>query len=268
MKKTFIIFLASLHFFSCSASIQQPPAWVALLRAMDIKAVIFDMDNTIINTSKVQENAFFKTIESCLGRKVTAEEQATFLPWMFFDGINLALKLNKHFEAPIFPITIRNEIDSCFFKDLEKEIKFIEGFEYFSTQLKLHGFKLAIGTNASSAFLSIINKILKLSDYFDSHLYSYEFVECKLKPAPDLFLHIAQKLGVAPHQCLVFGDTRDDLIAANASLMQFVCIEHSYNHGLRCYTQAAISNYNFVYNGIAAIRQGQPTVDSLISLFK
>jgi HAD superfamily hydrolase (TIGR01509 family) len=40
------------------------------------------------------------------------------------------------------------------------------------------------------------------------------------KPAPDLFLHVAAELGVAPGRCLVIEDSRPGLIAARAAGME------------------------------------------------
>ena len=40
------------------------------------------------------------------------------------------------------------------------------------------------------------------------------------KPAPDLFLHVAAEMGVAPENCLVIEDSRPGLIAARAAGME------------------------------------------------
>ena len=56
------------------------------------------------------------------------------------------------------------------------------------------------------------------------------------KPAPDLFLHVAQEMGVSPKQCLVIEDSVTGVEAAKAAEMlvwQFTggChFQHGYNH--------------------------------------
>jgi HAD superfamily hydrolase (TIGR01509 family) len=54
---------------------------------------------------------------------------------------------------------------------------------------------------------------------FDPHIYSAEHVK-RAKPAPDLFLHAAAELGVAPHECLVIEDSVNGVIAGRAAGMR------------------------------------------------
>jgi HAD superfamily hydrolase (TIGR01509 family) len=46
------------------------------------------------------------------------------------------------------------------------------------------------------------------------------------KPAPDIFLLAAEKLGVRPERCLVFEDGVPGLLAAERAGMKSVLIEH------------------------------------------
>ena len=58
-----------------------------------------------------------------------------------------------------------------------------------------------------------------LWDHFDPHVYSADHV-AQAKPAPDLFLHAAQALGVSPSECLVLEDSVNGVIAARAEQLQ------------------------------------------------
>lgn len=57
-----------------------------------------------------------------------------------------------------------------------------------------------------------------LWDHFAPHVYSAQHVE-RAKPAPDLFLHAAQQLGVAPGDCLVIEDSLNGVKAGIAAGM-------------------------------------------------
>jgi beta-phosphoglucomutase-like phosphatase (HAD superfamily) len=46
----------------------------------------------------------------------------------------------------------------------------------------------------------------------------------RVKPAPDLFLLAALRLGVAPEACLVFEDSRNGILAARAAGMRCVAV--------------------------------------------
>jgi len=58
-----------------------------------------------------------------------------------------------------------------------------------------------------------------LWDHFAPHVYSAEHVT-HAKPAPDLFLHAADALGVAPADCLVIEDSVNGVLAARAAGMR------------------------------------------------
>ena len=55
--------------------------------------------------------------------------------------------------------------------------------------------------------------------HFEPHVYSADHVT-HAKPAPDLFLHAAEKLGVRPQDCLVLEDSVNGVIAARAAGMR------------------------------------------------
>jgi HAD superfamily hydrolase (TIGR01509 family) len=74
---------------------------------------------------------------------------------------------------------------------------------------------------ASSGSLQGLERKLKqtgLWDHFAPHVYSADHVT-HAKPAPDLFLHAAGALGVAPADCLVLEDSVNGVIAARAAGM-------------------------------------------------
>ena len=56
-----------------------------------------------------------------------------------------------------------------------------------------------------------------------TNISSRDFVE-KIKPAPDLFLHAAAKLGAAPDEVIVFEDSLNGLRAARAAGMKCVVV--------------------------------------------
>ncbi len=74
---------------------------------------------------------------------------------------------------------------------------------------------------SSSAEINLENKLRRTQmwDHFAPHVYSADHVE-HAKPAPDLFLHAAQALGVAPAQCLVIEDSVNGVLAARAAGMR------------------------------------------------
>lgn len=75
---------------------------------------------------------------------------------------------------------------------------------------------------ASSSTAKGLERKLRKTDLWDAfapHIYSAEHVE-RAKPAPDLFLHAAAKLKVAPRRCLVIEDSVNGVRAARAAGMR------------------------------------------------
>jgi beta-phosphoglucomutase-like phosphatase (HAD superfamily) len=75
---------------------------------------------------------------------------------------------------------------------------------------------------ASSSSLERIKLALsttKLIDYFEPHLFSARMVD-RGKPAPDLFLFAAARMGMPPRTCLVIEDSVPGVQAAKAAGMR------------------------------------------------
>jgi HAD superfamily hydrolase (TIGR01509 family) len=70
---------------------------------------------------------------------------------------------------------------------------------------------------------------LHLTDRFATIVSSEEYVNSK--PAPDGFLLAAERLGVAPEDCLVFEDTDLGINAAIAAGMKWVRIAPPWERG-------------------------------------
>jgi HAD superfamily hydrolase (TIGR01509 family) len=76
----------------------------------------------------------------------------------------------------------------------------------------------AIASSGSRAGLERKLKQTGLWEHFAPHVYSADHVT-NAKPAPDLFLHAAEALGVAPKDCLVLEDSVNGVTAARTAGM-------------------------------------------------
>ena len=59
----------------------------------------------------------------------------------------------------------------------------------------------------------------------------------KGKPAPDVYLAVAERLGVEPSRCLVFEDIPAGIKAGNAAGMTVIAIEDDYSKEMKAEKQ-------------------------------
>lgn len=81
------------------------------------------------------------------------------------------------------------------------------------------GIPYAMGSNGTPEKMQITLGQHGLVDRFKGHLYSGQALG-RPKPAPDLYLHAAARLGVAPQDCIVIEDSAAGARAARAAGMR------------------------------------------------
>lgn len=101
----------------------------------------------------------------------------------------------------------------------------IEGIEWIIEQ----GYRVACVTNKAEAFTIPLLKDKGLFDYFEVIVSGDTCAEKKPHPMP--LLYAAEKLGVAPENALMIGDSRSDVLSARAAGFHVFCVTYGYNHG-------------------------------------
>ena len=128
-------------------------------------------------------------------------------PQDFFDGLVETRRSRRHLLQPIAGANI-------FLETLQRP--------------------MAVASSSRDEFLQSKLKRTNLHQLLTPHIYSADLVEHG-KPAPDIFLYAAEKLGVAPKACLVIEDSANGVkagIAANMTTWGFVGGGHCFEgHG-------------------------------------
>ena len=88
--------------------------------------------------------------------------------------------------------------------------------------LKEAGFKLALGTSTNRDRAIEEMKIAGLYEFFDVFCFGNEVEQGK--PAPDIFLLAAQRLGMEPGECAVLEDSPNGVLAGLAAGMESIWI--------------------------------------------
>lgn len=184
----------------------------------DIKAVIFDLDGTLVDSMWIWRDIDIEYLEK--------------------RNIELPDDLQREIEGMSFTETAQ------YFKDrfgLTDDIEVIKeewrrmaedyylnhiplkkGVSNFLSHLTKRGIKIGIGTSNARDLAEAVIKKHNLMECFQSIRTSCE-VE-KGKPHPDVFLKVAEDLGVAPRNCLVFEDTFAGVMAAKRAGMKVFAV--------------------------------------------
>lgn len=104
-------------------------------------------------------------------------------------------------------------------------LKEIEGISDVLDTLTL---PMAIASGSEMDRLEFTLQLTNLYDRFLPHIYSSTLVK-NGKPAPDIFLYAADKLGIVPEECLVIEDSENGVragIAANMTVFGFTGGSH------------------------------------------
>lgn len=88
------------------------------------------------------------------------------------------------------------------------------------TMLSRNNYKMAVASASTKGFIEIVLKALNIRDYFDTVVSAQEVANGK--PAPDIFILAADRLGVAHSKCVVIEDGKSGMIGARAAGMKCI----------------------------------------------
>ncbi len=191
---------------------------------MSVKAVIFDMDGTVVADEMVYGGAFKEILEG-MGAKDVPDYPQT-------GGIGVAenwpLLISK------YKIETDRTVEELVAKTHKKyldninKISIKKGFLEFALVLKENGTQIALATSSVRDIADAVLKQLDLESFFD-FVTAGDDVAHK-KPSPEIFVLTADKMGVDPNECVVFEDSASGIEAARAAGMKTVGIYRDKKH--------------------------------------
>lgn len=179
------------------------------------------MDGVLIDSEPIHieiEKKLFDKLGIDLEESVHRSYLGTSIEFMYLD-------LKMRFNLPESIEELR-ELDESFRCDYFKHIAVIninEGVISLLSEIKSAGLKLAVATSSSPAIAKILLTRCEILTFFDAIVTTSE--AGKSKPAPDVYLLAAQKIGVAPANCIVFEDSPNGLSAAKSAGMYCIAIQ-------------------------------------------
>lgn len=208
------------------------------LQDKNIKALIFDLDGVVTQTARVHAQAWKRMFDAYLQKRGEKEGK-------HYEPLDIETDYREHIDGIPRYDGVRNFLESrgirlpegapedeegqetvgglgnlknMYFQELVRQ----EGVDVYDDtiawlkQQKQHGLRTAI-ISASKNCVDVLHAA-GIAQLFEEHVDGLQASQLGLKgkPAPDVFLEAARRLGIAPQEVAVFEDARKGVQAAKA----------------------------------------------------
>jgi len=179
-----------------------------------IELVIFDCDGVLVDSERIAVRVDV-TILTELGWTLTEDEVVERFVGRSDEDMTRAIE--EHLG-----ITLGPGWDARFaprYRDAMAELTVVEGVPEVLDAADAAGLAYCVASNGSHDKIRHSLGLTELHHRFIDRMFSVDDVT-RAKPAPDLFLHAAATIGVAPESCAVIEDSRYGVAAAHAAGMR------------------------------------------------
>jgi beta-phosphoglucomutase family hydrolase len=177
---------------------------------------IFDLDGTLVDTMPLHYRAWDEAMRA-VGLMCPLDEEL-FYSLGGVPTLKVAELIGKHYGLAVDPHAVFDHKEALF-KALQKDAKLIEPVVAIARRVAAtHPVSIASGGPRDIVGRSL--ELAGLASLFKVVVSADDVVHGK--PAPDMFLLAAKKMGVEPKQCLVFEDAEPGMRAAEAAGMKWV----------------------------------------------
>lgn len=183
-----------------------------------MRAVVFDCDGVIVDSEPIAWSVWVALIASHTGRKPDAVDETTLL------GIDL--RASAEYMAAKYSLPRVDDVIAEYQAELlvryETELEAFDDVVGAIRELAAQGVRLGVASSSDRAELDLKLRRFDLIRYFDAVVGGDDVAATK--PAPDVYLRAAERMGLAPHDCLVIEDSAIGAEAATAAGMRVVVI--------------------------------------------
>jgi pseudouridine-5'-monophosphatase len=184
------------------------------------RAVIFDLDGVLLDTEPLYTEATAAVV-SRFGQHFSWELKRQTMgtdpsrgAQLVIDALELPLSADEYLSE-------RNTL----LRESFRTAPAMPGVEAWVSELRALGLPVAVGTSSISDLCAIKWAPHPWLSQLDPKVCGDDPEVTARKPAPDIFLVAARRLGVAPTDCVVFEDSQAGVRAAKTAGMQVIALE-------------------------------------------
>ncbi|MDX8524463.1 HAD family phosphatase [Mesorhizobium sp. MSK_1335] len=187
--------------------------------------VIFDCDGVLVDSEIIAARVEAELLTSA-GFEITAEELAETYAGLTFKDI--MLRVEEKSQIP-FQASLIDRAEELVDRKLRADVRIIDGAREAVAAVTA---PRAVCSNSRTERVEFMLEKVRLLPFFAGRIFSgLDIPSKKTKPAPDVFLHAAEKLGANPKNTFVIEDSVHGIAGARAAGMRvigFTGAGHSY----------------------------------------
>jgi beta-phosphoglucomutase family hydrolase len=189
-----------------------------------LRAVIFDMDGLMIDTERLHHESFKTVLEQ---HGITPVPNAMGV--IHTSGISAEANW-EHFKKEYALDADTEELtkakNDAHLKLLKTKVEAMPGLLGLLKNLKANGYKVGIASSSIREHIDLVTDRLGIGGFFDAITSGDEVTNGK--PAPDIFLKAATKLGAKPAECVVLEDAMNGMRAGKAAGMFVIVVPNEF----------------------------------------
>jgi HAD superfamily hydrolase (TIGR01509 family) len=182
-----------------------------------VEAVVFDMDGVILQSEEVWDEVRERYVRERGGR-YDAEVQRAL---MGMSSTEWSRYLHEHAGVADEPEAINEEVVRRMLETYRGRLPLIDGAVDAVRRIG-ERWPLALASSSNRPLIDAVLEVAGLSRWFRATVSSEEVA--RGKPAPDVYLEAARRLGVEPTACAAVEDSHGGIRSAKAAGMRVVAI--------------------------------------------
>lgn len=200
------------------------------------KAVIFDLDGTLVDSMWMWK-AIDVEFLARYGLECPEDLQKAIEGMSFSET---AAYFKERFQIPDSLEEIKAAWTEMSIEKYRSQVPLKPGVKDFLDRTAHLGMKAGIATSNGRAMVDAVLDSLGIRRYFQVVATACEVAAGK--PAPDIYLNVAGRLGVRPEECLVFEDIPAGIQAGKSAGMTVFAVEDEFSRHMRG-EKAALADY-------------------------
>jgi len=187
---------------------------------LPLQAVIFDLDGTLIDS----EENYYLADEELMRRRGIAFTRDDKRRYVGGSNVDMMRDLVLRYGLSDDPIALGREKNALYLDLAERSTRLYPEMKRFWDLLRGRGIPVAVASGSAPRIIGRLLEVVGVSSEVGVVVSAEEVA--RGKPAPDVFLEAAQRLGVPPQACAVVEDSRPGVEAAHRAFMPCIAVPY------------------------------------------